>query len=1583
MATYYIVAFNQVGTDPTNTGGLPQVAAGNITAQPGDVFIVSPNVNSGFNIIPANAGVQTPITLNFNQSNTAIAGVNTAGIGFQSNIDLTVNVASGVDIDNFNINAGATLKTDINIGDNVRMGNISSSTFTDSITAGNGVTFNGINTIASRDAEVIVGNDATFNGNVNMEATNSVQLLKTGTNAQFGGQIEMSASGTDYTIDLGANSNVWGSINMGGSTISGTITLGSGTTIGSSGSGNINVGGSQSTFCFAFGDDVRINGMIAMGGSNNTQMIKIGDDFTMTGGLAMGGAGNINGVWIGDNATIGGDWAGSGSSTEYIVIGNNWDLGNNLNLGGGINDITLGTPRNGSFTAISGAGTTTDGINLFPPVGKEAAFAAAATAAGWVQNADGSWSQRAVNGVQQSFTFENTQINFFDRAVDPLNTPDCSMCNNIMFPDGVVDGTAGDDVMPVLFIDAQGDQIDGADGLNDTINGLGGNDSISAGAGNDVVFGGADNDTVDGGTGDDTLNGEAGNDSLIGNAGNDSLVGGAGNDTLSGGADNDTLDGGADADSLLGDAGNDSLLGGDGNDTLDGGTENDTLDGGANADSLIGGSGADSLLGGDGNDTLLGGTGADTMSGGGQDDTFVLEPGFGADSITGGETGEVVGDTIDARGLTESVTVTMSGPEAGTISGTSGTAGFAEIENILLGSGNDTVNGGTGNETVDGGAGNDVLNGGGGNDSLAGGAGNDVLDGGDGNDTLDGGANNDALTGGAGNDSLIGGDGSDTLTGGAGNDTLDGGTGDDDFVLAGGDQANGGAGDDEFRFDRTIAGAGTITVTGGETAEEAVIDPTNNPGGVVGDVLDLTNLPGAVVSYNAADPTFNGTTGESGTVTYTNAAGEVVTIQFSQIERVLLPPDGVVDGTAQGDDMGIGYTDPQGDQIDGADGNDDVIAAGAGNDTVAAGLGDDTVDAGTGNDTVQGNAGNDSLVGGAGNDTLSGGADNDTLDGGADADSLLGDAGNDSLLGGDGNDFLSGGTENDTLDGGAGNDTLFGGAGADSVLGGDDADSLQGNEGNDTLDGGAGNDTLAGNENDDVLNGGAGNDSLLGGSGSDQAFGGIGDDVINTRNDQALPDNAGGLSDPNPNDDRDTVSGGEGNDTILTGDDADLVSGDAGNDSIDGGVDNDTIDGGADNDTLLGDEGRDSLLGGTGDDLIYGGQAGPSVADLVNATTVNPDPFPANNADTLSGGDGNDTLFGFDDNDSLVGDDGNDVLDGGIDDDTLLGGAGNDALTGGQGVDSLIGGAGADTMTGGTEADRFVVEGADVITDFDAVTGIQGTPNAPNTDNDFVDLSSFYNDANLAIWNNAPGNPKYSNPLQWMKADQADGVLNNAAGLRILNNGTAVDGSLFNVENTGIICFVRGTRIATAEGEREIEDLVAGDLVLTRDHGYQPIRWIGSTVVEAKGRLAPIVFEVGAVGNARRLKVSPQHRMLLSGWQAELLFDEPEVLAAAKMMVNDTTIRPEEGGEVEYFHMLFDVHEIVYAEGAASESFHPGHQGWGALAEAAREEILTLFPMLDGQRFDTYGPSARRSLTAAETRVAMELMQREGLDAAE
>lgn len=186
---------------------------------------------------------------------------------------------------------------------------------------------------------------------------------------------------------------------------------------------------------------------------------------------------------------------------------------------------------------------------------------------------------------------------------------------------------------------------------------------------------------------------------------------------------------------------------------------------------------------------------------------------------------------------------------------------------------------------------------------------------------------------------------------------------------------------------------------------------------------------------------------------------------------------------------------------------------------------------------------------------------------------------------------------------------------------------------------------------------------------------------------------------------------------------------------------------------------------------------------------------------------------------------------------------------------------------------------------------------------------------------------------------------------------------------TTAVCFTRGTMIRTPDGDVPIESLKAGDLVMTLDDGPQPVRWIGSTRLLATGQHAPILIRKGALGNTRDLRVSPQHRMLLTGWQAEILFGEHETLATAKALVNDHSILRVEGGEVEYHHILFDRHQIILAEGAPSESFHPGQEGWKALGEGTRAEIVALFPQLAGGCLDTYGPAARRSLRTAEAKV--------------
>jgi hypothetical protein len=196
------------------------------------------------------------------------------------------------------------------------------------------------------------------------------------------------------------------------------------------------------------------------------------------------------------------------------------------------------------------------------------------------------------------------------------------------------------------------------------------------------------------------------------------------------------------------------------------------------------------------------------------------------------------------------------------------------------------------------------------------------------------------------------------------------------------------------------------------------------------------------------------------------------------------------------------------------------------------------------------------------------------------------------------------------------------------------------------------------------------------------------------------------------------------------------------------------------------------------------------------------------------------------------------------------------------------------------------------------------------------------------------------------------------------------------VKITLLICVARGTRVDTPRGPVKVEKLRPGDLVQTLDGPARPVRWIGSRVVTADElasdpSLRPIRIQAGALGEGaprRDLVMSPQHRVLLDDWRAQLMFGEAQVLAPAKSLVNDGPIRVDHSlNEVEYFHIMFDDHEIIVTEGVATESFHPGQTAMQGLAEAVRNELIRLFPEL--AHADGCGPAARPVLKGWESRV--------------
>jgi len=194
--------------------------------------------------------------------------------------------------------------------------------------------------------------------------------------------------------------------------------------------------------------------------------------------------------------------------------------------------------------------------------------------------------------------------------------------------------------------------------------------------------------------------------------------------------------------------------------------------------------------------------------------------------------------------------------------------------------------------------------------------------------------------------------------------------------------------------------------------------------------------------------------------------------------------------------------------------------------------------------------------------------------------------------------------------------------------------------------------------------------------------------------------------------------------------------------------------------------------------------------------------------------------------------------------------------------------------------------------------------------------------------------------ITFTNTDNAAGGL---SGTFTTANGTVVTFS--EIEN--IICFTPSTHILTPQGERAIETLRIGDMVVTRDHGPQPIRWIGSRTVAGAGKFAPISIAAHLLDGATRpLLVSPQHRLLFTGYKAELLFGCDEVLVAAKHLLDGCHVVACDRAEVTYIHLMLDKHEVIYADGAATESFHAGDAGISAISDQSREEMFSIFPEL-------------------------------------
>ncbi|MDA1012893.1 MAG: hypothetical protein O3A00_00400 [Planctomycetota bacterium] len=689
---------------------------------------------------------------------------------------------------------------------------------------------------------------------------------------------------------------------------------------------------------------------------------------------------------------------------------------------------------------------------------------------------------------------------------------------------------------------------------DDTLSYLGsGSAAISGMGGNDLIV-------VGGLAGDATLNGDGGNDSIAYfGAGSSTIQGGAGNDTLAGGDQADRLYGGA-----MDDTGDEDSLENGGDDLLDGGIGDDTLRGGVGNDQLVGGRGNDQLYGGAGSDTLEGGFGDDTLYAtpetfAAYGDVDVSDPDSGvkssSDIVDGEDPDMLVGDDKlvmigDGKFDLAAYTVSTDGMDGmvGTLVFDGDAVQFSQIEEI--------------------------------DDQF------EVV-----NRSFDFQVPID-------------------------HELIDASALDDGLVRL---QANAGSG----------AAPNILFKNASQSLTIGLSDQT--------DVL----VVGTLETDGASRVTIQGGAGSD-------------TIDVQDFGLGMADPLVTVQGNP-GDDTILGSRFA--DRLEGGMGDDSIIGH-AGNDTIVAGVGDDTVVGGIAAESLSALNKNaldqlgdrDEILGGAGDDLIiSGSVKGSSIlnprpkplgvgDGVLDMDVVDAGPGRDSVFGFESTDFIIGGLGEDMLDGGDGDDRIIGDQAVaedsgqtlrdsrDHILGGNGSDVIAGDSfvlpqlgrimgpnaepfatgadvdqllfhsaklaagigGHDHIEAGAG--------DVDLVFAGGGNDTVFGEAGIDLVFGGDGDDRL-------VGDELLGVS----NDTFDVLNFMTGQ-TIRIPKEADLLYGEAGNDTLEGGRDADCLLGGGDHDLIVGGGGDDHMMG---DDL---GLAGFVVG--------------VGGRDTLDGGDGDDTLFG-------------------------------------------------------------------------------------------------------------------------------------------------------------------------------------------------------------------------------------------------------------------------------------------------------------------------------------------------------------------
>jgi Ca2+-binding RTX toxin-like protein len=824
--------------------------------------------------------------------------------------------------------------------------------------------------------------------------------------------------------------------------------------------------------------------------------------------------------------------------------------------------------------------------------------------------------------------------------------------------------------------------------------------------------------------------------------------------------------------------GDDTILTAFGNNQINGEAGNDTLSGGSGNDTLIGGIGNDSLSGGTGNNMVIGGAGNDSLSGGGVS-TYILSKGDGNDFITDLNITNIT-NSLSVLKFTDvkfdEITATRidaTGQPAGNLLSIKINYGLLDnimidyaLNNLVLQS-NIPISGIGRYEFSDG----VILD----SASLAristatrlfGTTNADVLN------ATSTGFVTDYITGNNGNDQINTYDGIDFLMGGKGNDTLNGGGSSDTYIFTKGDGID--TINEIFTNSSEVSINGVLAseVTGLKVANDLQVNYGLTDQIIIKDFFVASNYQTftskvAGIDFDLLSHTvINGTNGND---VLTGYSGYTYQSVYHNVNNQIYGLDGddTISGKLGDDQLfgGLGN-----DNIDGYEGND-LISGGDGADSLGGGLGVDTLIGGLGNDWLNSGYGGDiyRFSRGDGQDNITEASQTilptSTLEFGANilatdvkvvasanfglTISIIGSTDSITLF-----NWFADYNLNRTLNVKFIDNTLWNANDLASKLSIADAtnfddylsglstnDTIQGLQGNDQIFGNGGNDNLLGQEGDDVIVGGLGNDTMAGGLGSDSYdVDAIGDVVIENAN-EGLDYITSSITYTLSNNIEDLYLAGTvainatGNtsDNYLGGNGAaNIISGLAGNDQLDGSSGLDTLIGGLGNDRYFFYVGYGNLLidnaatdNAIATDTLY--LTDILTTDLSFSRLVDDLLISVNASDKVTiknyfvAGDNKiDQIIFYDStlatetiwsqtdiqqhifsvatagDDILNGTMGNDVINALAGNDTVYGLVGNDSLIGGIGNDTLDGGAGIDTLVGGAGNDTFVI---DVLTD--------------------------------------------------------------------------------------------------------------------------------------------------------------------------------------------------------------------------------------------------------------------------------------------